>query len=113
MSDDLDVAIVGAGFAGLYMLHRLKAMGLRARVIEAGGIVHWCRTAAEARTAILKICKQADARTVTKGKSMIGEEIAINEHLEAHGVEPVETDLGEYIIQPPTARKLLPTSLVR
>ncbi len=70
-----------------------------ARVIEAGGTVHWCRTAAEARTAILKICKQADARTVTKSKSMIGEEIAINEHLEAHDVEPVETDLGEYIIQ--------------
>ncbi len=69
------------------------------RVIEAGGTVHWCRTAAEARTAILKICKQAGARTVTKSKSMIGEEIAINEHLEAHDVEPVETDLGEYIIQ--------------
>ena len=70
-----------------------------ARVIEAGGAVHWCRTAAEARTAILKICKQAGARTVTKSKSMIGEEIAINEHLEAHEIEPVETDLGEYIIQ--------------
>ncbi len=70
-----------------------------ARVIEAGGTVHWCRTAAEARTTILKICKQTGARTVTKSKSMIGEEIAINEHLEAHDIEPVETDLGEYIIQ--------------
>ena len=70
-----------------------------ARVTEAGGTVHWCRNAAEARTAILKICKQAGAKTVTKSKSMIGEEIAINEHLEAHDVEPVETDLGEYIIQ--------------
>jgi len=70
-----------------------------ARVTEAGGTVHWCRTAAEARTAVLKICNQAGAKTVTKSKSMIGEEIAINEHLEAHGVEPVETDLGEYIIQ--------------
>ena len=70
-----------------------------ARVVEAGGTVHWCRTAAEARTAILRICKTAGAKTVTKGKSMIGEEIAINEHLEEHGIEPVETDLGEYIIQ--------------
>ncbi len=70
-----------------------------ARVTEAGGTVHWCRNAAEARTAILKICKQAGAKTVTKSKSMISEEIAINEHLETHGVEPVETDLGEYIIQ--------------
>ena len=70
-----------------------------ARVVEAGGTVHWCRTAAEARTAILRICKTAGAKTVTKGKSMIGEEIAINEHLEEHGIKPVETDLGEYIIQ--------------
>ncbi|NQU62623.1 MAG: iron-sulfur cluster-binding protein [Rhodospirillales bacterium] len=70
-----------------------------ARVTESGGTVHWCRTAAEARTTILKICKQAGAKTVTKSKSMIGEEIAINEHLEEHGIEPVETDLGEYIIQ--------------
>lgn len=70
-----------------------------ARVIEAGGTVHWCRSAAEARSTILRICKKAGAKTVTKSKSMIGEEIAINEHLETHGVEPVETDLGEYIIQ--------------
>ena len=70
-----------------------------ARVVEAGGTVHWCRSAAEARTTILRICKQAGAKTVTKSKSMISEEIAINEHLETHGVELVETDLGEYIIQ--------------
>ncbi|MCH7863711.1 MAG: iron-sulfur cluster-binding protein [Proteobacteria bacterium] len=70
-----------------------------AQVTGLGGVVHWCRDAAEARTAILGICRKAGAKTVTKGKSMIGEEIAINEHLEEHGVEPVETDLGEYIIQ--------------
>ncbi|MBT7944055.1 MAG: lactate utilization protein, partial [Alphaproteobacteria bacterium] len=70
-----------------------------ARVVESGGAVHWCRTAAEARTTILRICRNAGAKTVTKGKSMIGEEIAINEHLEHHGIKPVETDLGEYIIQ--------------
>lgn len=70
-----------------------------ARVKESGGHVHWCRDADEARAKILEICRTADARTVTKSKSMIGEEIAINEHLEANGVEPIETDLGEYIIQ--------------
>ena len=69
------------------------------RVIEAGGRVHWCRDAREARETVLAICRDAGARTVTKSKSMIGEEIAINEHLEANGIEPVETDLGEYIIQ--------------
>ena len=70
-----------------------------AKVVESGGQVHWCETAAEARAAILEICRAAGARTVTKGKSMIGEEIAINPYLEEHGIEPVETDLGEYIIQ--------------
>ncbi len=69
------------------------------RVTETGGTVHWCGTAAEARTTVLRICKQVNAKTVTKSKSMIGEEIAINEHLETHGIEPIETDLGEYIIQ--------------
>ncbi|HXV25202.1 MAG TPA: LutB/LldF family L-lactate oxidation iron-sulfur protein [Alphaproteobacteria bacterium] len=69
------------------------------RVVAAGGRIHWASDAEAARTAILEICRKAGARTVTKGKSMIGEEIAINEHLALHGIEPVETDLGEYIIQ--------------
>ena len=61
--------------------------------------MHWCSDADEARAAVLEICREAGARTVTKGKSMIAEEIGINDHLEAHGITPVETDLGEYIIQ--------------
>lgn len=69
------------------------------KVIDSGGHVHWCRTAGEARDAILDICRSVGAKTVTKGKSMISEEIAINDHLIAHGLEPIETDLGEYIIQ--------------
>lgn len=68
-------------------------------VTATGGHVHWCRDAEEARTTVLKLCRDAGARTVTKGKTMIGEEIGINPFLEAHGIEPVETDLGEYIIQ--------------
>jgi L-lactate dehydrogenase complex protein LldF len=66
---------------------------------EAGAKVHWCADAAAARACVLDICRAAGARTVTKGKSMIGEEIAINEFLESAGIMPVETDLGEYIIQ--------------
>ena len=61
--------------------------------------MHWCATAAEMRDTVLALCRKAGARTVTKGKSMIAEEIGLNEHLEANGIEPVETDLGEYIIQ--------------
>ncbi len=70
-----------------------------ANVERAGGKVHWCSTAEDARAVVLEICRQAGAKTVTKGKSMISEEIALNDHLEKHGVTPVETDLGEYIIQ--------------
>jgi len=69
------------------------------QVTAQGGHVHWCRTAEEARQAVLKICRSVDAKTVTKGKSMIGEEIAINDFLAKNDIEPVETDLGEYIIQ--------------
>jgi L-lactate dehydrogenase complex protein LldF len=68
-------------------------------VAASGGHVHWARTAEEARAAILDICHAAGAKIVTKGKSMVAEEIALNEHLEANGITPVETDLGEYIIQ--------------
>jgi L-lactate dehydrogenase complex protein LldF len=68
-------------------------------VIANGGKVHWCRDAAEANAAVLAICRELGAKTVTKGKSMIGEEMAVNDHLEANGIVPVETDLGEYIIQ--------------
>ena len=70
-----------------------------ANVRAAGGHVHWCPTAEDARKAVLDICRQAGAKTVTKGKSMISEEIALNDHLAANGITPVETDLGEYIIQ--------------
>src|SRR5579864_5665270 len=68
-------------------------------VTAAGGVVHWARDAAEARAAVLDICRSVDARIVTKGKSMVAEEIALNDHLERNGITPVETDLGEYIIQ--------------
>ncbi|WP_025897385.1 LutB/LldF family L-lactate oxidation iron-sulfur protein [Sneathiella glossodoripedis] len=69
------------------------------RVKDQGGHVHWCSTHKDAKDAILKICKDAGAKTVTKGKSMITEELALNKFLEAQGIEPIETDLGEYIIQ--------------
>ncbi len=68
-------------------------------VVKNGGQVHWCATPAEARRTILDICRRANAKTVTKGKTMVGEEIGINDHLAANGIEPIETDLGEYIIQ--------------
>ena len=70
-----------------------------AKVKETGGHVHWAETPDDARAAVLEICRKANAKMVTKGKSMISEEIDLNQHLEANGITPVETDLGEYIIQ--------------
>jgi L-lactate dehydrogenase complex protein LldF len=69
------------------------------RVAAAGGRVHYAVTAEAARAIVLQICRSADARSVTKGKTMIAEEIGLNDFLEHNGIEPVETDLGEYIIQ--------------
>src|SRR6202000_3370835 len=68
-------------------------------VVARGGTVHWARDAGEARRLILAILQDAGAKTVTKGKSMVTEEIALNPFLEDNGIVPVETDLGEYIIQ--------------
>jgi L-lactate dehydrogenase complex protein LldF len=69
------------------------------KVQAAGGKVHWARDAAEARAIITDILKEVGAKLVTKGKSMIAEEVELNPHLEANGITPVETDLGEYIVQ--------------
>ncbi len=84
-----------------YALSRLDTLleTFERNVKARGGHVHWARDAREARTIILDILKEAGAKTVTKGKSMVSEEIALNQFLEANGLVPVETDLGEYIIQ--------------
>jgi L-lactate dehydrogenase complex protein LldF len=68
-------------------------------VTNHGGQVHWAENAEQARNIVRKICKDADAKLVIKGKSMISEEIALNEALEADGLDVVESDLGEYILQ--------------
>ena len=67
--------------------------------IAAGSKVHWAATAAEANAIILDILDASGAKRVTKGKSMVSEETGLNHDLEAAGVETVETDLGEYILQ--------------
>ncbi len=69
------------------------------KVEEAGGQVHWAATAEAARRIILQLCRDAGAKIITKGKSMVAEEIGLNAALEAEGLQVVETDLGEYIIQ--------------
>jgi L-lactate dehydrogenase complex protein LldF len=64
-----------------------------------GGHVHYATNAEEARAIVLDIARRAGARMAVKSKSMATEEIHLNEALAAAGVTPLETDLGEYIIQ--------------
>jgi len=72
---------------------------LEERVRAAGGEVHHAATAEEATAIIVDLCRERGARSVAKAKSMTAEEIGLNEALEQAGVEAVETDMGEYIVQ--------------
>lgn len=68
-------------------------------VTANGGTVHWARDAAEVNQIVLQIARQANVQKVVKAKSMATEEVHLNHALEEAGIVPVETDLGEYIIQ--------------
>jgi L-lactate dehydrogenase complex protein LldF len=70
-----------------------------AKVVAAGGHVHYAITAKDGVDLVLKLCRERGAKAVTKGKSMIAEEMGLNAAMEAAGIDPIETDLGEYIIQ--------------
>ncbi|MEN9883098.1 MAG: hypothetical protein RLZZ420_315 [Bacteroidota bacterium] len=68
-------------------------------LLAKGGKVIWAVDAAQAREAILKICKERNCKSLVKSKSMVTEEIHLNDFLHENGIESVETDLGEYIQQ--------------
>ena len=66
----------------------------------ANGIqVHWAETIPEANQLVLDIMKSHGATRLVKGKSMVSEEMELNAYLQKHGIEALETDLGEFIIQ--------------
>jgi L-lactate dehydrogenase complex protein LldF len=77
--------------------HHLET--LIANVERLGGHVHYASTSEEARAIIVDIAHRTNGRMVVKSKSMATEEIHLNEALERASITPVETDLGEYIIQ--------------
>ncbi|OLO26190.1 iron-sulfur cluster-binding protein [Alkalihalophilus pseudofirmus] len=68
-------------------------------VIQRGGNVFFAQTAEEANEYITNIAKQKQAKKIIKSKSMVTEEISMNQALEALGCEVIESDLGEYILQ--------------
>ncbi len=68
-------------------------------VERAGGKVFFASDAQEANDYVSRLAADRDVRSVVKAKSMVTEEIELNDHLESHGLDVVETDLGEFIIQ--------------
>lgn len=100
-------------FADLH-LARERAKNIKWRAIETldkqledfelnfskrGGKVIWAEDSAQAIKEILNICNEKNCKTVVKSKSMVTEEIHLNDALQKNGIESVETDLGEYIQQ--------------
>jgi len=69
------------------------------RLLANGAHVHWAETGAAANRIVIEIARAHNVRTIAKAKSMISEETHLNAALESAGLEVVETDLGEYIIQ--------------
>jgi L-lactate dehydrogenase complex protein LldF len=69
------------------------------QLLANGGQLHWAQTPADFNRIIGQICEDAGAQRVVKGKSMVTEEAGLNDALIARGLDLVETDLGEYIIQ--------------
>jgi L-lactate dehydrogenase complex protein LldF len=72
---------------------------LEARCQANGMRVHWAESCDEANRIVLEILRAHGATRVVKGKSMVSEEMHLNDYLEENGVESLESDLGEYIIQ--------------
>lgn len=84
-----------------HTLNNLDAylLQLEAQVTAAGGHVHWARDAAEANQIVLDIAQSHQVRKAVKVKSMATEETGLNHALMAAGIDTLETDLGEFIIQ--------------
>ena len=64
-----------------------------------GAVVHWAETTADVNRIVCELAAKYGVKKAVKSKSMVSEECALNDALEAAGVEVVETDLGEYILQ--------------
>jgi len=69
------------------------------QAIARGAIVHWAETGADVNRIVAEIAARHGVRTAAKSKSMVSEECGLNDALELAGVEVMETDLGEYILQ--------------
>lgn len=89
--------------------HRIKAYAIanldrllvefERNITARGGVVLYAENAEEANRHVLAIAKEHNVKTVVKAKSMVSEEMELNHKLDAAGYRPVESDLGEYLVQ--------------
>lgn len=98
---DLDQAKKKANFIKWKTIENLDRylVEFEANFTKRGGKVIWANDAEEARQEIWKIAEEKAAKSVVKSKSMATEEIGLNHFLQNKGVEVIESDLGEYIVQ--------------
>jgi L-lactate dehydrogenase complex protein LldF len=99
--DKLEVAKNRAARIKRNVVNNMEALltEFESNFLSNGGKIIWAETAEQAVKAVLDIARKYDAKKVVKSKSMITEEIELNHHLIANGIETLETDLGEYIVQ--------------
>ncbi|HEY5550426.1 MAG TPA: lactate utilization protein B [Opitutaceae bacterium] len=99
--DDPDLLRRRAGEIKQHVVENLDKYlpAAEAALIANGAKVHWAATAESACEAVLKIMRDRGATKLVKAKSMVSEEIELGHFLEKHGIESLETDLGEFIIQ--------------
>ncbi len=98
---ELTIARERAKNAKWRALENLDAMleTFEATITSRGAKVEWAENAEQALSIVQKICEEKQCKSLVKSKSMVTEEIHLNAFLERHGIESVETDLGEYIQQ--------------
>ena len=77
----------------------LQLEAFETNIMKRGAKVIWAENAKQALDEIRQICIEKNCKTIVKSKSMVTEEIKLNDFLHQHGIESVETDLGEYIQQ--------------
>ena len=100
-ADELDGLRDQAREIRAHALRRLPDLleQLEQKLTENGIKVHWAESAAQANEIIYQILEAAQAKSLVKGKSMVSEETELNHYLEQRGIEVLESDLGEFIIQ--------------
>lgn len=99
--DDPDLLRRRAGEIKQHVIENLDTYlpAVEAKLKANGAHVHWAATAESACAAVLKIMQDRGAKKMVKAKTMVSEEIELAHYLQKHGMEALETDLGEFIVQ--------------